>query len=913
MKRAFTLFFFAVFSWMPLFAGPVLVEAESFADKGGWVTDHQAFVTISSPYLLAHGIGRPVADARTEVRFEKSGTYHVYVSTYNWTSPWYEGKGPGKFQVAVDGRLLPKVLGDEGSSWGWQYAGEAVIGKGDVEIVLKDLTGFDGRVDAIYFSERETPPAADYAAFSRRRSRLVGAGKPVRHAGYDLVVAGGGIAGCTTALSAARMGLKVALVDNLPFFGGNAALGIPVSGRAHKNLYPRLGYATCEIAGINPSVKNLPDAYKDNGNVRDGRGDIKFRREDSGERAALLAEAGVDVFHNVQVYDVRTRHGKIAAMKGVDLKTVGKHVFKGALFADCTGDGVLGYLAGADYHIGREARSWAGEPTAPEVADSIKNGASMAWVTYEREDAGGFPRPEDIPWALQVDSSYFLPMMRWNTFWETGMNLDCATQTELIRDHLFRAVYGNWAFLKANDPRYANRSLDSLQYILMKRESRRLLGDVVLTENDVMGKVPYDDASFTTTWPMDTHYANPQNSKAYPGWEWSTFPVGGRPKHDPVGSYDVPYRCLYSRNVDNLFIGGRCMSVSQVALGTVRVQLTLGMAGEVIAMAAKVCRDHDSLPRSVYTDYLPELKGLMTEGVPGGRYVPDSVVYLYPGGQDSDLGIVENGAAITRGPGSSSGIEGPEIIISTKHGSISETGDEARMELYIPEECNGLMVIGAPGGGYYFKSAFYEGAAAAEWYNAHSVAYCNLIYREPHGNPEIPLTDIRNAMMYCRAHAAGWGVKKIGVTGYSAGGHLAAAASTLYEDEVTRPDFAILNYPWLSFTENDSDLTRTCKPNACAGNHALEAAYSLYDKVTPDTPPTILFGGGEDSIIFPAHMTPYYDALVSKGVDCSLHIFPHARHGWGFYESDDPSNDALQGDRKLYYELLENFLEKQKD
>ena len=620
MKKALLLLSFAVAlltSGCPsAAAGTVLVEAEAFSDKGGWVTDHQAFGKIHSAYLLAHGLGTPVQDARTSVEFKHSGTYHVYVSTYNWTAPWYEGKGPGKFRLSVGGTLLGETLGDEGTQWGWQYAGKVEIAQGEVELVLKDLTGFEGRVDAIYFSTREKAPEPDYGKFLKQRRQLLGVDGPAVHQGYDLVVAGGGIAGCSTALAAARLGLRVALVDNLPVLGGNAALGVPVSGRAHKNLYPNLGYAACEIAGIDPSAKNDPGTYVDEGNIGDGRGTPRPRREDPAEREKILLNAGVEVFHNIQLTEASTLRGRITSIEGTDLRTAQRHVFKGTLYADCTGDGALGFAAGADYHIGREARSWAGEATAPEVADSIKNGSTMAWVAHPcGKGEGVFPAPEDIPWAVQVDSSYYIPMTRWTTFWEVGMRNDCATETEMVRDHFFRAVYGNWAFLKKNLPKFEHYRLDSLQYILMKRESRRLLGDVVLTENDVMGRVAYEDASFTTTWPMDTHYANPSNAKAHPGWEWSTFPVGGRPKHDPVGSYDVPYRCLYSRNIDNLFIGGRCMSVSQIALGTVRVQLTLGMAGEVIGMAAKVCRDHGCSPRAVYTDYLSELKSLMERGV----------------------------------------------------------------------------------------------------------------------------------------------------------------------------------------------------------------------------------------------------------------------------------------------------------
>lgn len=291
------------------------------------------------------------------------------------------------------------------------------------------------------------------------------------------------------------------------------------------------------------------------------------------------------------------------------------------------------------------------------------------------------------------------------------------------------------------------------------------------------------------------------------------------------------------------------------------------------------------------------------------RDSPDRVVYLYPDGQDTDLGIVENGVPVTLGPGESSGIAGPERMLGGESGSITDTGDEARMELYLPEKCNGLMVIGAPGGGYAVKSARSEGSDVARWFKERSVAYCVLIYREPHGHPEVPLRDIQNAIRYCRAHAAEWGVRIIGVTGFSAGGHLAAAASTLYTDDVTRPDFAILNYPWLSMTENDSEVTLACKPNLCGGDPSLEKRYSLYDKVTSDTPPTIIFQGGADDVITTAHVRPYYEALLRCGVPASLHIFSDAAHGWGFSETKNPKKDMLHGDRPRYYALLEAFLE----
>ena len=239
----------------------VLVEAESFAEKGGWVTDHQAFEKIHSSYLMAHGLGRPVKDAVTSVSFAEGGTYHLYVSTYNWTAPWYKGKGPGAFQVLVNGRLLQAELGVTGNQWEWQYAGEITIGKGAAQIALHDLTGFNGRVDALYFTKVKEAPIADYPTFALERLRLLGYKQPKQVSGADLVVIGGGIAGCATALTAARYGLSVVLVDNLPWLGGNHALGVRANGLMFENLYPELGNITCQILNAKVSDKNNPEAY----------------------------------------------------------------------------------------------------------------------------------------------------------------------------------------------------------------------------------------------------------------------------------------------------------------------------------------------------------------------------------------------------------------------------------------------------------------------------------------------------------------------------------------------------------------------------------------------------------------------------------------------------------------------------
>ena len=163
---------------------------------------------------------------------------------------------------------------------------------------------------------------------------------------------------------------------------------------------------------------------------------------------------------------------------------------------------------------------------------------------------------------------------------------------------------GEWA------EKVKNRKLNWVAFVAGKRESRRLLGDVVLREQDIVGAQPYEDASVTTTWSIDLHYPEPSNAENFPGEEFRAIC-----RQVQIKPYAIPYRCFYSRNVDNLFMAGRDISVTHIALGTIRVMRTGGMMGEVVGMAASICKNHDCLPRAVYTDYLDELKALMTEGV----------------------------------------------------------------------------------------------------------------------------------------------------------------------------------------------------------------------------------------------------------------------------------------------------------
>lgn len=284
--------------------------------------------------------------------------------------------------------------------------------------------------------------------------------------------------------------------------------------------------------------------------------------------------------------------------------------------------------------------------------------------------------------------------------------------------------------------------------------------------------------------------------------------------------------------------------------------------------------------------------------VPGIVYEPDRTVYLYPLGQDKDQGIVEDGVAVTGGPVVSTGDVGPEKV--TEAGFIWNVSDSARIDLYIPERCNGQMVIACPGGGYEALSTWNEGSYMAKWCNDRNIACAVLKYRMPHAHREAPLADVQNAFRYCRHHAGEWGVRQIGVAGFSAGGHLAASAQTMYVDSLTRPDFAILFYPVITMfkgtdagtrdrllgTEKEwtsrEGLTHDQWWSRKSEYESLLEKYSLQNSVTPQTCPTFLVLSSDDKIVHPSNSVAYYRRLVACKVPSELHIMPIGGHGCGF-------------------------------
>ncbi|NUQ65649.1 MAG: FAD-dependent oxidoreductase, partial [Pirellulales bacterium] len=326
---------------LPATAQAVLVEAEGFAQRGGWVVDPQFMDQMGSPYLLAHGLGRPVADAATEVEFPAAGDYRVWVRTKDWVAQWNAPGAPGRFQLLVNGRPLETTCGTEGAQWHWQDGGSVKILERRVRLALHDLTGFEGRCDAVLFARdpQFTPPNQDPEMAALRRVCLGIPEQPEPAGEFDFVVAGGGIAGTCAALSAARLGLHVALIQDRPVLGGNNSSEVRVwlQGARNKEPWPRLGDIVAELeqprrAHYGPT--NTADLY-----------------EDDKKLALVRAEPNIRLFLEHRANAVETESGKILAVVAQEIHTGRRVRIAGRWFADCTGDAAVGALAGADLEI----------------------------------------------------------------------------------------------------------------------------------------------------------------------------------------------------------------------------------------------------------------------------------------------------------------------------------------------------------------------------------------------------------------------------------------------------------------------------------------------------------------------------------------------------------------------------------
>ncbi len=566
----------------------LFVEAEAFQDRGGWATDSQFILTMGSAYLMAHGLGTPVANASTEVTFPSTGTYHLHVRTKDWVAKWEAPGAPGKFKVSIGDNSTTTTFGTVGADWHWQNGGTVEITSPKTTLKLQDLTGFNGRCDALYFTKDATdiPPNDGQALFDFRRQKLNLPAIPPIKDGYDLVVVGGGYSGLAAAISAARHGLKVALIHDRAVLGGNGSSEVQVwaMGGTQLGKFPRLGEIVNEFSDFSRDSPGLIEEFVD---------DLKTK--------VAKAEDNLDLYLNHFAFRTNAQENKISSVDAVDTTTGSFVRIAGSLFCDATGHGTIGAQAGAKFMM----------------AEKGHMGMSNMWSA---KDAGKKVDWPETPWALPLGKTDYPALHKsrgpyatfkkaeW--FWEGGYDKHPIDDLEEIRDWNLRANFGAFTDIKKSEP---NTQLMWMAFIGGNRESRRLEGDVILTGDDIGAGREFPDASVPTTWSIDLHYPKKEYMKGVAKENpFISIAVHDRKIDRKVG-YNIPYRTLYSKNIENLFMAGRCISVDRRALGTTRVMRTCGMMGEVVGKAAWIATTQKTTPRGVYQNYLPVLIDLMKQ------------------------------------------------------------------------------------------------------------------------------------------------------------------------------------------------------------------------------------------------------------------------------------------------------------
>lgn len=421
---------------------------------------------------------------------------------------------------------------------------------------------------------------------------------------YDFVVIGAGIAGMSAAISAARHGVRTALIGDRPVLGGNASseICIQINGACYNSKWSPSVYA--RETGIVEEIKNQLFQYA-------GSCPEKGAGHDAALFDMIYAEHNIDLYLNTVAEGVECGEDTIRSVECVQLASERRFVFRAPIYADCTGDGAVGALAGARYMQGTEGRDEYHESLAPPEPSRVTNGSSIMFHTVRMQTPQPYRRPD---FAYDVTKLSFFKELGtknrtfyrasdglYHGFWwvEYGGHLDTIRDNEAITLELRKIVYGLWDYIKNSGkfPEAENMVLTRVCPLAGKRESRRFAGDYILNQNDVEQKIAFADAAYIGGWPMDVHADLGVYDKA-PATYWNFVP----------GIYNIPYRTLYSQNVRNLFFAGRNTSCTRIANGSTRVMATCGAGGQAVGTAAYLCKKYDCSPRDVYRMHISELQ-----------------------------------------------------------------------------------------------------------------------------------------------------------------------------------------------------------------------------------------------------------------------------------------------------------------
>lgn len=410
----------------------------------------------------------------------------------------------------------------------------------------------------------------------------------------DLCVIGGGMAGLIAAVSAARKGIKVALMNDRPVLGGNASSEIRmwIRGALGDNL---------QETGILEEIA-LENIYRNP--------TLNFSIWDSVLYEKVRFEPNIKLFLNCSCCDIQMEENRVVMAKGWQTTTQQWHEIRAKYFADCSGDSVLAPLSGAEYRMGREGTDEFKESIQPKKPDRKTMGLSCLIQARETGRNQKFIPPA---WAYKYTKENFPHRMNFSdpsawtkdNFWwlELGGEQDSLKDTEEIRDELLKMAFGVWDFIKNSGHFESDKwELDWIGYLPGKRESRRYVGDYILKQEDVEKEGRFEDIVAYGGWSMDDHHPG--------GLRYTGKPTIFHPAPSPYG---IPFRCLYSVNIENLFFAGRNISATHAALSSTRVMATCAIMGQAIGTASYLAVKKNFSPREVYNNCITELKNTLME------------------------------------------------------------------------------------------------------------------------------------------------------------------------------------------------------------------------------------------------------------------------------------------------------------
>lgn len=406
----------------------------------------------------------------------------------------------------------------------------------------------------------------------------------------DFCVVGGGLAGACAAIAAARRGMRVALVQDRPVLGGNASSEIRMW--------------VCGARGADNRETGIIEEILLENRYRNPQSN--FCIWDSILYEKVRFEPNITLLLNTTCNDIRMQGKRIAAVRAWQMTTETWHWVEAPLFADCSGDSILAPLSGAEYRWGRESCQEFGEDIAPNQADQKTMGLSCLLQARETDR----PQPFIAPmWAYKYETDVALGrehnLHEEQNFWwiEVGGENNAIHDAELLRDELLKITFGVWDHIKNHGDHGAeNWVLEWVGFLPGKRESRRYVGDHIITQNDVRQCGQFDDLVAYGGWPMDDHHPA--------GFKHAGEPTVFHPAPSPFG---IPLRSLYSQNIENLFCAGRNISATHAAMSSTRVMATCAIIGQAVGTAAVLAGGNSQTPRNVYEKHITELQQYLQE------------------------------------------------------------------------------------------------------------------------------------------------------------------------------------------------------------------------------------------------------------------------------------------------------------